>query len=158
MIKEKEPKGKGERPDKRVLPKGRRPNPTLSGGEGIEPYEIYSNVLAELRKLANQQACTWYCSFDVCAFSRYDQVIHPPKALAPRAQSSSSTGNGNGEGQGADKERGPGLPSGPQQKELDDVNGLGETKGCAIIDSGATVMCSSTAAAEEIQMQRLNQS
>ena len=56
------------------------------------------------------------------------------------------------------EERGPGLLSGPQPEEIEDVNGLEETKGCAIIDSGATVMCSSTAAAEEIQMQRLNQS
>ena len=37
------------------------------------------------------------------------------------------------------------------------VNGLEETKGCAILDSGATVMCSSTVAAEEIQMQRRRQ-
>ena len=35
------------------------------------------------------------------------------------------------------------------------VNTLEETTGCAILDSGATVMCSSTGAAEEIQMQRL---
>ena len=34
---------------------------------------------------------------------------------------------------------------------------LEETKGCAIMDSGASIMCSSTIAAEEIQMQRLNQ-
>ena len=34
---------------------------------------------------------------------------------------------------------------------------LEETRGCAIMDSGATVMCSSTLAAEEIQMQRINQ-
>ena len=40
--------------------------------------------------------------------------------------------------------------------DAEDVNGLEETKGCAILDSGATVMCSSTVAAEEIQMQRLN--
>ena len=33
---------------------------------------------------------------------------------------------------------------------------LEETRGCAIMDSGATVMCSSTLAAEEIQMQRIN--
>ena len=57
-----------------------------------------------------------------------------------------------------DERREPGLPSGSQQDQTEDVNGLEETKGCAIIDSGATVMCSSTAAAEEIQMQRLNQS
>ena len=38
------------------------------------------------------------------------------------------------------------------------VNTLMETRGCAILDSGATVMCSSTAAAEEVQMQRLRQS
>ena len=43
-------------------------------------------------------------------------------------------------------------------EETEDVNGLEETKGCAIIDSGATIMCSSTVAAEEIQMQRINQS
>ena len=35
------------------------------------------------------------------------------------------------------------------------VNTPMETKGCAIMDSGATVVCSSTAAAEEIRMQRL---
>ena len=34
---------------------------------------------------------------------------------------------------------------------------LEETKGCAILDSGATVMCSSTIAADEIQLQRLRQ-
>ena len=34
---------------------------------------------------------------------------------------------------------------------------LEETKGCAILDSGATVMCSSTQVAEELQMQRINQ-
>ena len=39
----------------------------------------------------------------------------------------------------------------------EEVNTLEETKGCAILDSGATVMCSSTLAAEEIQMQRLRQ-
>ena len=37
------------------------------------------------------------------------------------------------------------------------MNTLEETKGCAILDSGATVMCSSTLAAEEIQLQRLRQ-
>ena len=46
----------------------------------------------------------------------------------------------------------------PPQNEAEDINGLEETKGCAIIDSGATVMCSSTIVAEEIQMQRINQS
>ena len=39
----------------------------------------------------------------------------------------------------------------------EDVNTLGETKGCAILDVGATVMCSSAVAAEEIQGQRLRQ-
>ena len=43
----------------------------------------------------------------------------------------------------------------PQPTE--DANSLEETKGCAILDSGATVMCSSTLAAEEIQLQRLRQ-
>ena len=37
------------------------------------------------------------------------------------------------------------------------MNTLEETRGCAILDSGATVMCSSTAAADEIQLQRLRQ-
>ena len=46
------------------------------------------------------------------------------------------------------------LPSG----SYGDINGLEETKGCAILDSGATVMCSSAVVAEEIQMQRINQS
>ena len=39
----------------------------------------------------------------------------------------------------------------------EDVNTLEETRGWAVMDSGATVMCSSTIAAEEIQMQRLRQ-
>ena len=53
----------------------------------------------------------------------------------------------------------PGLASGPPpQNEAEDINGLGETQGCAILDFGATVMCSSTTVAEEIYMQRLNQS
>ena len=47
-------------------------------------------------------------------------------------------------------------PDASYQEE--DVNGLEETKGCAILDSGATVMCSSTIAAEEIHMQRINRS
>ena len=51
-------------------------------------------------------------------------------------------------------QQGPGWSSG----SYEDVNTLEETKGCAILDSGATVMCSSTIAAEEIQVQRLNQS
>ena len=40
--------------------------------------------------------------------------------------------------------------------DAEDVNGLEETRGCAILDSGSTVMCSSTIVAEGIQMQRLN--
>ena len=45
----------------------------------------------------------------------------------------------------------------PAEEPFEDVYILEETKGCAILDSGATVMCSSTVAAEEIQMQRLRQ-
>ena len=45
----------------------------------------------------------------------------------------------------------------PHDCETEKVNSLEETKGCAILDSGATVMCSSTLAAEEIQLQRLRQ-
>ena len=44
-----------------------------------------------------------------------------------------------------------------EHPESEMINALEETKGCAILDSGATVMCSSTAAAEEIQVQRLRQ-
>ena len=103
------------------MPGGRRPHPRLEGGEGIEPYEMFSHILAEYYELKKEQACTWCCSFDVGAFSRHDLVLHPPKAIAPHMQSSSSTGLG--EGQGTDKERGPGLPSGPQsekdEEELD---------------------------------------
>ena len=43
------------------------------------------------------------------------------------------------------------------EEPSEDVNTLKETQGCAIRESGATVMCSSTVAAEEIQMQRLRQ-
>ena len=53
----------------------------------------------------------------------------------------------------------PGLASGSQHpNDVEDINGLEETKGCAILDSGATIMCSSTVVAEEIQTQRLHQS
>ena len=45
----------------------------------------------------------------------------------------------------------------PAEVLQEDVNTLEETRGCAILDSGATVMCASTVAAEEIQMQRLRQ-
>ena len=50
----------------------------------------------------------------------------------------------------------PGLASGSQ--DTGDINGLEETRGCAVLDSGATVMCSSTVAAEAIQQQRMNHS
>ena len=36
----------------------------------------------------------------------------------------------------------------------EEIHGLEETKGCAILDSGATILCSPTIAAEEIHMQR----
>ena len=52
-------------------------------------------------------------------------------------------------------QEGSGLPSEPYP--TDNINGLEETKGCAVLDSGATINCSSTTAAGEIQMQRLNQ-
>ena len=39
----------------------------------------------------------------------------------------------------------------------EEISGLEETKGCVILGSGATIVCSSTIAAEEIQKQRLNQ-
>ena len=44
-----------------------------------------------------------------------------------------------------------------EEAEEEDAHALEETKGCAILDSGATVMCSSTVAADEIQVQRLRQ-
>ena len=40
-------KGK-KRKDESPVPKGRQPNPTLMSGEGIEPYEIYSDVMEAL--------------------------------------------------------------------------------------------------------------
>ena len=43
------------------------------------------------------------------------------------------------------------------ETDEDDAQALEETKGCAIIDSGATVMCSSTLAAGGIQMQRIQE-
>ena len=118
MLIEKPPKGKGQRPDKRTLPKGRRPNLDLEGGEGIEPYELYSNALDTHYELKKEQACTYYCSFDVGAYSRTDTVYHPPKAVGPKLYSSTSTGLG--DGKGADRERGPGLSSGPQQSHQED--------------------------------------
>ena len=45
----------------------------------------------------------------------------------------------------------------PAEEPAEDTNHLQETKGCAILDSGATMTCSSTVAAEEIQVQRLRQ-
>lgn len=45
--------------------------------------------------------------------------------------------------------------SAPQTND-EEINGLEETKGCAILDSGATITCSSMIAAEGLQMQRLN--
>ena len=51
-------------------------------------------------------------------------------------------------------ERKPDRPD--VQANDEEVNGLEETKGCAVLDSGATIMCSSTVVAEEIQLQRLN--
>ena len=83
MLIEKPPKGKGERPDKRPLPKGRRPNPQLEGGEGIEPYELFRIALDKFYLQKKEQACTWYCGFDVGSFTRTDLVHHPPKAVGP---------------------------------------------------------------------------
>ena len=52
------------------------------------------------------------------------------------------------------REREPGLAAGAQNTEY--VNGLEETRGCAVLDSGTTVMCSSTVAAEASQQQRID--
>ena len=52
------------------------------------------------------------------------------------------------------REMEPGSASGSPNTE--DVNGLEETRGCAVLDSGATVMCSSTVAAETSQQQRID--
>ena len=55
-------------------------------------------------------------------------------------------------------ETAPGMLSGSDAAVADeDANALEETKGCALLDDGTTVMCSSTLAAEEMQMQRLHQ-
>ena len=80
----------------------RKPNSYLSGDEGLEPYELYSIMLAEMKQLAAIQQCTCYCSFDVRAFGRSDRVVHPPKSKR--------------KGRGDGKKGGPGLSSGPQEK------------------------------------------
>ena len=63
----------------------------------------------------------------------------------------------------ADAETEPDRPNVEREPDRPDAqandaenNGSEETKGCAILDSGATVMCSSTIAAGELQTQRLN--
>ena len=55
----------------------------------------------------------------------------------------------------------PGMSSGANQEipatDDEEVNAmLEETRVCVVMDSGATVMCSSTLVAEEIQMQRIH--
>ena len=68
--------------DESPVPKGRRPNPELMGGEGIEPYELYSHDLDSLCELMADQACAWYMMADIRAYSREDEVILPPEAPA----------------------------------------------------------------------------
>ena len=106
MLIEKPPKGKGERPDKRPLPKGRQPNPRLGKGEGIEPYEMFSEALDNFYLQNKEQACTWHCAFDVGSFNRTDLVHHPPRVAGSNLYSFTSV-----------HERGPGLSSGPQESE-----------------------------------------
>ena len=77
MLIEKPPKGKGERPDKRPLPKGRWPNPRLGKGEGIEPFEMFSEALDKFYQESKQHACAWFSAFDVGSFNRTDIVHHP---------------------------------------------------------------------------------
>ena len=84
-------------------PLNQKPNSFLDGGEGLEPYELYSIMLAEMKQLVAIQQCTWYCSLDVRAFDRHDRVVHSPKAK--------------GKGRGYGKKMGPGLASGPQGHE-----------------------------------------
>ena len=48
------------------------------GGEGIEPYELYSHGMDALCELMAEQACTWYLMADIRAYDRRDEVIHPP--------------------------------------------------------------------------------
>ena len=68
-------KGEEDKP----CPKGREPNPELMGGEGIEPYELYSHDLYSLERLMAEQACAWYMMADIRVYDRRDEVIHPPK-------------------------------------------------------------------------------
>ena len=83
-------------------PLNQKPNFYLNGGEGLEPYELYSIRLAEVKQLAATQQCTCYCSFDVRAFHRLDRVVHRPDAKR--------------KGRGDGKKGGPGLSSAPQGK------------------------------------------
>ena len=83
-------------------PRNERPCIHMDGGEGLEPYEIYSIRLAEVKQRAALYKCTCYCCFDIRTFHRADRVVHRPD---PK-------GKGHGDG----KRRGPGLSSGPQGK------------------------------------------
>ena len=59
------------------MPKGRKPNPTLISGEGIDPYELYFTAMKALYTETKKQAVTWYLVVDVCAYDRQDQIISP---------------------------------------------------------------------------------
>ena len=72
------PKGQRKGEEDEPCPKGREPNPELMGGEGIEPYELYSHDLYSLERLMAEQACAWYMMADIRAYSRSDEVILPP--------------------------------------------------------------------------------
>ena len=84
-------------------PLNQKPSFHLNGGEGLGPYELYSIRLAEVKQRAATRRCTCYCSFDVRAFHRLDRVAHRPGAKR----------KGRGDGQ----KGGPGVSSGPQEKE-----------------------------------------
>ena len=61
------PKGQRKGEEDKPCPKGREPNPELMGGEGIEPYELYSHDLYSLERLMTAQACAWYMMADIRA-------------------------------------------------------------------------------------------
>ena len=73
------PKGQRKGEEDKPCPKGRKPNPELMGGEGIEPYELYSHDLYSLERLMAKQACAWYMVADIRAYSREDEVHSSPE-------------------------------------------------------------------------------
>ena len=67
---------------------------------------MFSEALDKFYLQNKEQACAWFCAFDVGSFNRTDLVHHPPRAAGSNLYSFTSV-----------HERGPGLSSGPQESE-----------------------------------------